>query len=202
MHAGRCPGSLGGVHSIELLLDPVADAAVRTEWALLADAGLPSQASHASPSNAPHVTLVARPVLDGAADDEVGAVLAAALPLPLELGPLVVFGAPPRGLVLARLVVVRPALLDLHARVHDALPADADEVPHTLPGRWTPHVTLAHRLRPEQLARALEVLHDDGLRDDASGPVTDPPVAAAVAAPVRALSAHRWDGGRRRITVL
>ena len=54
------------VQSVELLLDPDADALIRNQWAQLAAAGLPSQALHTGDSNAPHVTLAARASIDPA----------------------------------------------------------------------------------------------------------------------------------------
>jgi 2'-5' RNA ligase len=164
------------VHSLELLLDPASDEAVRDEWRVLSAAGLPSQGDHAGTSNAPHVTLVARPGLDPAADPRL-LPLSAALPLPAELGGLLLFGAPPRGLVLVRPVVVTGELLDLHARVHESL-GGAGDVPHTTPGRWTPHVTLASRLTPDQVARAVAALAD------ADAPSTRPVVLSQL---------RRWD---------
>ncbi|UQB06400.1 2'-5' RNA ligase family protein [Clavibacter nebraskensis] len=141
---------------------------MRASWRALADAGLPSLADHAGETNRPHVTLLAASDLGGSADDAVRA-LAATAPLPtLRLGGLVVFGVPPRGLVLARQVVVDQVLLDLHVRIHaavDQATADADAdaapvevVPHTRPGSWTPHVTVALRLTTEQLGAAVEAL--------------------------------------------
>lgn len=152
------------MHSIELLLDASTDGAVRQQWSLLAEAGLPSQARHTGDSNAPHVTLVARgsidPAHDGALRERAGD-----LPLPFRFGGLVVFGTPPRGLVLARLVVVTDRILRLHDDVHEAVRAGSAEtsiepadLPHTRPGTWTPHVTLASRLTTAQLASAVEVL--------------------------------------------
>ena len=57
------------------------------------------------------------------------------------------------------LVLVEPGeeLLRLHSVVHATAPPGAD-APHTAPGEWTPHVTLARRLRVEDLAVALDVL--------------------------------------------
>jgi 2'-5' RNA ligase len=76
--------------------------------------------------------------------------------LPLRLGGLLVFGG--RTSVLSRAVVPTSQLLATHAAVQSAL----DEVPGrpgtTRPGRWTPHVTLARRLGPDELAAALTVL--------------------------------------------
>jgi hypothetical protein len=101
------------------------------------------------------------------------------LPLPLAFSGLVVFGAPPRGLVLARLVVPTAALLGLHAAVHAGAPGTTDL---TAPGRWTPHVTLAHRLTPDQLARAVAL-------------VSSVPDGTGV-------GARLWDSGTREITEL
>ncbi|WP_445443963.1 2'-5' RNA ligase family protein [Clavibacter sp. km1a] len=158
--------------SLELTLDAASDAAVRASWRDLADAGLPSLADHASDTNRPHVTLLAAEGLGGSADAAVREI-AASYPLPvLQLGGLVVFGVPPRGLVLARQVVVDAALLDLHARVHAAVDRATDEaravdpdagpaaevIPHTRPGSWTPHVSLALRLTAEQLGAAVAAL--------------------------------------------
>lgn len=173
------------MHSIELLLDPASDAAVRDEWRVLSAAGLPSQGDHAGTSNAPHVTLVARPGLDPAADPRL-LPLSAALPMPAELGGLLLFGAPPRGLVLVRPVVVTTGLLSLHTLVHETL-GGAGDVPHTTPGRWTPHVTLASRLTPEQVARAVEALAE-----------ADAPSSRAVELAVL----RRWDPSTKTIVPL
>lgn len=174
------------MHSIELLLDTSTDAAVRDQWQTLRAADLPTQADHQGATNAPHVTLAARPLFDGSADERLGEVLAD-LPLPVDLGSLVVFGAPPRGLVLARLVVVTTALLDLHARVHAVLGDAPGDARHTTPDHWTPHVTLAHRMTPEQLARALQAL------DDAGSPTLEGATLTA---------GRRWDGTAKVVTPL
>lgn len=145
------------VQSIELVLDEVLDHAVRDEWALLLDAGLPSQARHTGASNAPHVTL-------GVADAVPEAVEVALVGLahgtgePLRLGGLVVFGG--RTSVLSRLVVPSAGLLRLHRDVQAALADLPGRPPTTEPGRWTPHVTLARRLHADQLGAALVLLAD------------------------------------------
>lgn len=176
------------MHSIEALLDDESDEAVRATWLALRDAGLPSQARHAGESNAPHVTLVARPVVD-ASTDETLARAAASLPVPIGFAGLVVFGRPPRGLVLARLVTSSVAILGLHDLVH-RISSDGDdtESPHTRVGAWTPHVTLASRLTPEQLAGAIELV--SGLPDvDRRGT----PTLARL---------RRWDPTEKRIVPL
>src|SRR4051794_15365587 len=72
----------GGVFSVEILLDPVLERAVRDEWALLIEAGLPSAGRQTAPSNRPHITLAVRERVDAAAF----APVAEGLPLDLELG--------------------------------------------------------------------------------------------------------------------
>ncbi|OUE27085.1 hypothetical protein BFL37_03120 [Clavibacter michiganensis] len=142
------------------------------------------------------MTLLAADGLGGSADAAVRAIAASA-PLPtLRLGGLVVFGVPPRGLVLARQVVVDEALLALHARIHaavDAAPADPDEdghgravevVPHTRPGSWTPHVSIALRLTAEQLGAAVSAL---GRVDPLDAPTA---------------GLRRWDPRDRTVTEL
>ncbi len=144
------------LHSLEAVLDPATDEQVRREWALLAEAGLPSQASHRGESNAPHVTLSAA----GGVSDDVGARLVEALeafaPVPVRLGSLVVLGS--RHLVLARLVLPSAALLGLHARVAEVMVQAADVPEHVHVGRWLPHVTLGRGFAPRQVGDALEVL--------------------------------------------
>ncbi len=139
------------MHHVELLLDPVTDAAVRDQWRLLDEAGLPSQAQHRSASNRPHVTLaMTRDWPDAGNRPDVLAVL----PLPVRLGAPVVFGRGPY--VLARLVVATGALLALHRDLVDRLPPLASDL--LVPDRWTPHVTLGRRLAAAQVAEALGLL--------------------------------------------
>lgn len=98
--------------SIELLLDHESEVRVRAEWEALAADGMSSLAHHDAPSNRPHVTLLARstPVPQPLGID------AAALPLPLVLGPPLLLGDGDRR-VLARSVVPSAALLALHEHV-------------------------------------------------------------------------------------
>lgn len=140
------------ITSIELLLDDVAEARVRAEWDALAAAGMSSMAPHASPSNRPHVTLLARSTRV-AHPLRLGAVV---LPLPLALGPPLLLGHGDRR-VLARSIVPTAALLALQAAVLGAA-GEGDEGPHFAPGRWTPHVTLARRIRLVDLPGALDLL--------------------------------------------
>ncbi len=164
------------IRSIELVMDASTDAAIRGEWATLHDAGLPSLATHAGASNRPHITLLAT-------DEELNSQnLDVPLPLPVRLGGMLVFGVGrPRGMVLSRAVVPSAALLDLHARVLAASGATPSRT--SVPGAWTPHITLARRLAPAELAAAIELL--------------DGPGHAGAAVGLRL-----WDAGTRTVTPL
>lgn len=167
---------MSDVVSIELLLDAESEAAVRADWDRLHAAGHSSLAAHTAVSNRPHVTLLVRPTLERAAF--AGAVRL--LPLPLTLAEPIVFRHGDRG-VLARRVVATEELRRLHAAVHEAV-APGPDAPHTAPGAWTPHVTLARRLRLSELDAALRLLG---------------PERAATGTALR-----RWDSSARRVTPL
>jgi len=141
--------------SVDLGLDEALDAEVRAQWRALAEAGLPSLAGHRLDTNAPHVTLAQRRELP---PPDVVRRVAERLPVDLTLTGLLVLPTR-RGHVLARALTPSSALLDLHAAVADLL--DAHQWPpaaHTLPGTWTPHVTLAAGLTSAQVAAALDRL--------------------------------------------
>jgi len=169
-------------HSVELLFDPETDDAIRRQWAALAEAGLPSQAHHRSPTNRPHVTLTVAERIEPAVDDALRQ-LVGRLPLPCRIGAPLVFGR--RSLVLARLIVPDRGLLDFHESVDGiCLPHMASgPFAHARPGQWTPHVTLARRLAPADLAAALDLVGADA--------------AAGTFAGLR-----RWDGDARVDTVI
>jgi 2'-5' RNA ligase len=172
------------VVSLELLLDPETEVRIRTQWQALADAGLSSLAAHTAPSNRPHITLVVRPSMPAITRDGLHA--AVALPLALELGAPVLFGAGDRR-VLALSVMPSAALLELHAALHGIVGEGADAA-HTRPGEWTPHITLARRLRLDDLPRALRLLDDV----DASRPA--PRTEATIL--------RRWDAASATVTDL
>jgi 2'-5' RNA ligase len=158
------------MRSIDVTFDVSLEAAVRAEWAALADAGLPSLASHAGASNRPHITLAA-------GDDLTLSGSPRYAPFVIRLGAVVLF---PRrsGFVLARSVVPATALLALHESVHSHLAGALD---HTRVGSWSPHVTLSRRVSGSQLEAAVEVLGEpaqglvEGLRlwDSKAGAVTE-----------------------------
>ena len=140
------------VHSIELLFDPDTEATIRDIWDALASAGIPSQA----PAGRPHVTLAVADRIAEEADAQLRPVTER-LPLGCAVGASLVLGR--SNAILARLIVPTAEVLDLHAEVHrlsgeHLAPAPA---PNSLPGHWTPHVTLARRVGGPALSRALRI---------------------------------------------
>ncbi|MGE0215825.1 2'-5' RNA ligase family protein [Mycolicibacterium sp.] len=148
------------VHSVELLFDPDTDSAVRRIWDELSAAGIRSQAANRAPTNRPHVTLTVAESMDDAVDAALHPVLAR-LPLTCRIGAPMLFGG--RSITVVRLIVPSAELLALHADVHrNCLPHMPDgPLPNARPGTWTPHVTLARRLPPDALARAVPRLGRD-----------------------------------------
>lgn len=140
------------VHSIELVFDPDTEAAIRRIWDELAGAGIPSQA----PASRPHVTLAVAESISADVDVLLGPV-SERLPLGCAVGAPVLFGR--TSAVFARLIVPTGELMSLHAEVHrlcgpHLAPAP---MPNSLPGHWTPHVTLARRVGGAQLSRTLRI---------------------------------------------
>ncbi len=166
------------VVSLELVFDDPSDAAVRREWLALAARDLPSQAHHKGASNRPHVTLLVRPEL---ADIDFSAI-ADDLPLAVVLGAPILFGVG-RSRVIARAVVPTEALLRVHSRVH-RLAGDGDDAPHTRPGSWSAHVTLARRVPLDRVGEALAVLAETGAHE----------IAATVT------GVRRWDAATKTVS--
>lgn len=164
--------------SVEILLDPVSEAAVREQWTRLVEAGLPSAGRQTAPSNRPHITLAVRERVDAAAFAPVGD----SLPFGLELGGVLLFGHRDR-FVVTRQVVVSTRLLDLHRHVAEIAGPPEPAYANTAPDQWTPHVTLARRVPAAQVAEALGVL--------------DPrPIAG------RATGLRVWDAATKTVTTL
>lgn len=164
------------VVSVELLLDPDTEARVRADWRNLADAGLSSLAAHTAPSNRPHITLLVRPALASVAFTAA----TARLPVAIELAEPVVFAHGDRG-VLAWRVTLSGELRELHRQVHLAAGPGPDAA-HTAPGEWTPHITVARRLRLGALPDALALI--------------GPPIAGTGA------SLRRWDSASATVSAL
>jgi hypothetical protein len=179
------------VQSIELLLDEDGEAALRAAWTALAEAGLPSLATHTGESNRPHVTLA---VTEGSgfavAQDALRAVLEgwglARTGLAAVVGSPVLFGGHRGRWVLARQVVPSRPLLTLHSAVHRALRLHAsrfETIEQTAPDRWTPHVSLARRMPGDRLGEALAALDVEPL-------------------PCRFRGARLWDSVEKTVTPL
>ncbi|MGW3989949.1 2'-5' RNA ligase family protein [Streptomyces sp. NPDC004830] len=135
------------MRTVELLLDEGAEHEVREAWRRLADAGLPSQARHRSPTNSPHITLATCLELTAPIRWELTEV-AATLPLLARCTGVVRFERPTS--VLAWELELDAALVALHRRVWDAVAADspADTLnPFHEPDRWAPHITLGRTRR-------------------------------------------------------
>ncbi|MFC8953074.1 2'-5' RNA ligase family protein [Streptomyces sp. NPDC057101] len=135
------------MRTVELLLDEAAELGVREAWRRLADAGLPSQARHRSPTNSPHLTLGACPELTAPIRWELAEV-ADLLPLPVRFTGVVRFERPTS--VLAWALDLDSTLADVHRRVWEAVVSDSplDTLnPFHEPGRWVPHVTLGRTRR-------------------------------------------------------
>ncbi|MFF3446312.1 2'-5' RNA ligase family protein [Streptomyces sp. NPDC002667] len=135
------------MRTVEALLDEAADLVVREAWQRLAEAGLPSQARHPSPTNSPHLTLAACGELTAPIRWELAEV-AAALPLPVRFTGVVRFERPTS--VLGWALDLDSTLASLHRRVWEAVASDSP--PGTLnplhePGRWSPHITLGRTRR-------------------------------------------------------
>lgn len=137
------------MHALELVPDEAGSAAVVADWQVLRDAGLPSQLDHRGTTNAPHLTVVAAPLLPQEAVDVARVRLGGLLPARARISGLLVLGEERVTLawsvdvgddVLRRVLAVRAQAPDRH------------------PQGWLPHVTLARRLRREELPRAVEAL--------------------------------------------
>ncbi|MHA7210447.1 2'-5' RNA ligase family protein [Arthrobacter sp. MDT1-65] len=167
--------------SVELLLGPASEGFLLEDWAALEAAGLPNQSQHQSFSNAPHITLAAAARIDDRYDADLAA--AAGDALELVTAGFLVFPTR-RKFVLARQVVADVDLTELHRRLWAALDGVPDAVPTTVPGAWTPHITLGHGLTADQLAVALGILRDRQLGRLDAGIV------------------RRWDAKEKRLVLL
>lgn len=141
------------MRTVELLGDDGLNRAVREAWRRLDQAGLASLARHQHPTNRPHLTLASADELPPGASAVIADALRA-LPVPVRLDGLHFFRG--RAGVLAWAVDGGEALRRLQAQIWSAL-GGADRNPQHEPGAWTPHISLARRLRPDQelLAAAL-----------------------------------------------
>jgi 2'-5' RNA ligase len=163
------------VHSVELVFDPDTEEAVRHIWDGLREAGIASQA----PASRPHATLTVAERIDPEVDAALQP-LTARFPFPCRIGAPLLFGR--AKVVLARIVVPTDELLDVHAEVHRLCLPHMSPGPMTnaLPGQWTAHVTMARRVAPAQLGRAVRI---GGKPSEIVG---------------RVIGLRRWDGNAKR----
>ena len=153
---------------IVLWPDSSTDRLIRALWEEIARQGLPSMATHTHRLHQPHVSLVV------AEHIPVRASLQTIRPVPREPIKLLIEAA---GIFpieessasneedkhgrLFLACVASSALLDEQRRVHAAVrPLALGSWPHFEPGTWTPHLTTAWTLSPQQLASALAIVMD------------------------------------------
>ncbi len=143
------------LHALELVADPAGDAAVRTEWQAMRDAGLRSMLDHTGSSNTPHVTVIALPSLTDSDEGRAVDLLGELLPVEVVTSGVAVLGGSSVTLVRTLDVAddVTRAVLDLRAATtgHQHL-------------GWLPHLTLVRRLPRADLPRALEAIGHASLR--------------------------------------
>ena len=140
------------------LFDPDADAAVRSLWARLERAGVPSLATHTHRKHRPHVTFAMAGSIPAATRDALRADLRQ-LSIPrLWLSTLAAFATVDNVLMLA--AVVDTELLAVHSAVHDVLAGRVRQPSaYYLPGSWVPHCTLAQGIEPAQTAAGFAAVH-------------------------------------------
>ncbi|MEC3958775.1 2'-5' RNA ligase family protein [Nocardia sp. CDC153] len=156
---------------MELVLDSTSEAAVREQWAVLRELGLHAPGAE----HRPHITVAVAAEIWPRLDKTLGR--QDFRPFTVRLGGLLVFGS--RSPILVRAVVPSAELIALQHRIFRIV-EDCPGIPANLrPDAWTPHVTLARRLRPGQLQAALDaVAWDKDFRATVVG-------------------IRRWDGDRR-----
>ncbi|MCW4355610.1 2'-5' RNA ligase family protein [Hoyosella sp. YIM 151337] len=165
------------VQSVELLLNEELEDSIRSQWRALHDAGLPCQPLHARP----HVTIGVAHEIYPRIERHIPRALGE-FPLAARIGGLLVFGD--RRMVLARAVTTSASLLTKHESVYALLRECPGRPGHMAPGQWTPHVTLARKMTPQQVSAALPLV---ATRKDLTGTF---------------VGARRWDGTHRTETII
>ena len=172
------------VQSIELLLDDAAERAVTDEWELLHATGLPS-ARRPEPvgSHRPHITLLAAEVISDEAERALPRLMSG-LDLDVGIGSPLCFTRRRRGetnVILVRQIVTSVELLRLQQAVTELCGTGLGG--DFAPGRWTPHVTLGSRYRPDQVGSALDLLAGQETTAERDAVIT---------------RCRRWDGEAKR----
>ena len=143
---------------LAFLFDPDADAAVRSLWARLERAGVPSLATHTHGRHRPHVTFALAGAIPQNTRDALRADLRQLAIPRLWLNTLGAFATVENVLMLA--AVVDTELLAVHSAVHDILAGRVRQPSaYYLPGSWVPHCTLAQGIDPAQTAAGFAAVH-------------------------------------------
>ncbi|MGK4217320.1 2'-5' RNA ligase family protein [Kocuria marina] len=140
-------------HSLDLVLSPASDDLIRSRWAALHEAGLPSLATHRGASNAPHLTALSAPSMPEHVLDRSRELFSELLPCSVDVPGLLVLRHGP--FVLAESVIVPPGVTEA---VRELERIAAESRPQARP--WVPHLTLGKRLTAAQVGEALDVLAD------------------------------------------
>ena len=163
--------------SVELTLDPSAEAALVAQWDRLAAAGVAKpQRSDPEGHHRPHLTLYAADAIPEAAESELPEIVAG-IDLTVRVGAVMIFGPRNGTCILVRQVLASVELLHLQQQV--ALACEADPRGQFGAGHWSPHVTLARRVLSDDVGKAVSVLGSHGELN------------------ARIQRCRRWDGKRR-----
>jgi hypothetical protein len=140
-----------------LLFDRPTDRALRRLWQRLEDRGVPTPITHTHGRHVPHLSLA---VLRSWDLDKVRAAVEAlpdAGPTTVQFDAVAAFRRGRMSLVPA----VTSGLAARQERVVEVLGASPDELhQHYVPGVWTPHVSVATRVRLEQTPLVLEAAYE------------------------------------------
>jgi 2'-5' RNA ligase len=144
--------------AVEFFFDDDADRAVRSLWARLEQAGVPSLATRTHGRHRPHVTFALGGAIPAGARESLRTDLRRLAIPRLWLATLGVFGSTENVLMLA--AITDTELLAVHSAVHDAL-AGRVRAPsaYYLPGSWVPHCTLAQGIEDRQVVAGFATLH-------------------------------------------
>lgn len=140
-----------------LLLDDRSATAVRGLWRRLEAGGTPTLLSHTHGRHVPHLSYAALRTYDLEAVADALTALPPGDPMPLHFDALGTFRRSRCWLAPA----VTASLVDRQQRVFSAIAATGAELHHHYrPGWWLPHLTLAPRLRLEELPRVAALVYD------------------------------------------
>lgn len=145
------------VAALEMYVDPVASARVRTLWDAMEDAGIPSLRDLTHRRHRPHISLIGASSLDP--DAVIAALRGIDVAPPLRVDITFV------GTFVGRVLWLGPAvtsdLIAHHRAVCRALMAGGVAIdPLYLPGAWVPHCTVSMRVPLRQMTEALRLCMD------------------------------------------